>query len=38
MNNQWDFIPDLIKVFYNFYFSLKIYFNCGGNSLAFFHF
>ena len=38
MKNQWDFIPDLMKLFYTLYFSLKIYFNCVGNSLAFFHF
>ena len=38
MKNQWDFILDLMKLFYILYFLLKIYFNCGSNSLAFFHF
>ena len=38
MKNQWDFIPDLMKLFYTLYFSFKIYFNYGGNSLAFFDF
>ena len=36
MKNQCDFILDLMKLFYILYFSLKIYFNCGSNSLAFF--
>ena len=31
MKNQWDSIPNLMKLFYTLYFSLKIYFNCGGN-------
>ena len=38
MKNQWDFIADLMKLFYTLYFSVKKYFNCGGNSLDFFHF
>ena len=29
MKNQWNLIPDLIKLFYTLYFSLKIYFNFG---------
>ena len=38
MKNQWNFIPDLMKLFSTLYFSFKIYLSYCGNSFTFFLF